>query len=284
MLDDVLKKLSTTTFAYFDEVIVNESATPRIHPWGTPETLDTIISNFEAVGVDNWLTLAQASMVKIENPDMTGGSINASDSCIQLGDSVINKWAWIEKELILKVPVSACYLHVMAKSTVRPNLILRTMPDNATNINPIDTLIPDNTWQDLVYEISAHKLPGYDITSLRFLLDLFQNNLNNTDSTILLDNIIINSNATPRTSVATSLKALATTEISIYPNPASDRLNISGEGLASISIYNAAGQMIMQSSDLDGGININRLQSGIFFINCKDTNGKTLANKTFIKE
>lgn len=284
LLPDFTKILTPTTeFAYLDEIIVNEDSISRT-PQTIPTTLDTIISNFDTTGVYNWVGKSGATLEKSINPDMTGSSINPSDSCIIAGDPKTTSWAWIERETSLIVPIAACYLHVMAKSTVSPNLILRTLPDNATNIFPTVSLNGDDTWQDLVYDISANQSAGYSIEKLLFLLDLNQTNLNNSDKRLYLDEIIINDDASPRTNVPTSLAKTTVSTINVYPNPAKDQLFITGENLARISIYNTAGQKVMQSANLVGGLDISSLQQGIFFINCEDASGRMVANKTFIKE
>lgn len=57
-----------------------------------------------------------------------------------------------------------------------------------------------------------------------------------------------------------------TNEVNIYPNPAKEELNISGVQDASISIFDAAGRVLIKQQKVSNKINISRLAPGAYFI------------------
>ena len=73
-------------------------------------------------------------------------------------------------------------------------------------------------------------------------------------------------------------------EIQIYPNPASDYLNISipkGVEITAVSIYNAVGQRIFVTVEFEN-INILNLSAGLYYISINTNKG--VVNKTMIRE
>lgn len=75
-----------------------------------------------------------------------------------------------------------------------------------------------------------------------------------------------------------------TAQLNIYPNPASDVLNITTNGKAQAGIYNLSGQL-MQSNSINSGtqsINISSLPAGIYTVRLQ--NGDATATQNFIKQ
>ena len=70
--------------------------------------------------------------------------------------------------------------------------------------------------------------------------------------------------------------------VKIYPNPTSGVLNIQGEGLKSIEVYNTKGQCVMMQEVNGDGIQLNTesLNNGIYFLRVRANDG-TLLNRTF---
>lgn len=58
--------------------------------------------------------------------------------------------------------------------------------------------------------------------------------------------------------------------VSVYPNPATQMLNIKAEGFDSCSIMNALGQTVISESILNGELHINiaHLSNGVYFVKC----------------
>lgn len=71
---------------------------------------------------------------------------------------------------------------------------------------------------------------------------------------------------------------------SIYPNPVKNTLNIKGEGMCQIMIYNSLGQIVKSvSCDTDNmTIDVNTLNDGVYFINIINVNGEVSTNKVSV--
>lgn len=70
--------------------------------------------------------------------------------------------------------------------------------------------------------------------------------------------------------------------LKVYPNPASRQLNIEGEGMVSIEVFNAIGQRVM-IQDVNGGhvkLNTGSLDNGMYFVRIHVTDGTTV-NRSF---
>ena len=70
--------------------------------------------------------------------------------------------------------------------------------------------------------------------------------------------------------------------VKIYPNPTSGVLNIQGEGLKSIEVYNTIGQCVMTQEVNGDGIQLSTesLNNGIYFLRVRANDGVVL-NRTF---
>ena len=71
--------------------------------------------------------------------------------------------------------------------------------------------------------------------------------------------------------------------VNLYPNPAHSVLNIEGENLEIVSVYNAVGQLIRKES-LNGGINTIELglESGVYFFRVDDCNGNHTVQRVVV--
>jgi hypothetical protein len=68
----------------------------------------------------------------------------------------------------------------------------------------------------------------------------------------------------------------------LYPNPTSNVLNIEGEGMVSVEVYNTVGQRIM-AQEVNGNkaqVNTESLNNGMYFIRILANDGSVL-NRTF---
>lgn len=70
--------------------------------------------------------------------------------------------------------------------------------------------------------------------------------------------------------------------ISLYPNPASDVLNISGIEGTEFEIYNTAGQLVNKGKISDQKVQVHDLVKGVYFIQIKNNNN--ISKLKFIKE
>ena len=70
--------------------------------------------------------------------------------------------------------------------------------------------------------------------------------------------------------------------LKLYPNPTSGVLNVQGEGMSSIEVYNTVGQRVM-TQEVNGNtaqVNTESLNNGMYFIRIKANDGNVL-NRTF---
>jgi hypothetical protein len=131
--------------------------------------------------------------------------------------------------------------------------------DNGISVSLLDKFTQKtiDTRKNPIYSFVMDSLPhqwGKD----RFVLIL---NANSTTTSIENENSIIN------------------TKMAVYPNPASDVLNISISNAnfknSSISIYNVSGSELLNST-MNGAstqLNIEALSSGVYFVKVKNENG-----------
>jgi len=84
----------------------------------------------------------------------------------------------------------------------------------------------------------------------------------------------------------TSNNELNHQELNIYPNPASDQINVTSNfNITEIEIYNTIGKLIMNNSiqKRDFTINVNDLIPGVYFLKLKNENGITETKKIMIR-
>jgi hypothetical protein len=70
--------------------------------------------------------------------------------------------------------------------------------------------------------------------------------------------------------------------VKLYPNPTNNILNVEGEGMSSIEVYNAVGQRVMKQ-EVNGNkaqVNTQSLNSGVYFIRIVANDG-SMVNRTF---
>jgi hypothetical protein len=84
------------------------------------------------------------------------------------------------------------------------------------------------------------------------------------------------------TTLATSENTNTTKDISIYPNPAKDFVNIQSEKrVQTIEIYNMAGQKVLETKETK--INTSNLKPGVYMVKIKDVKNQMTSKKLIIK-
>ena len=70
----------------------------------------------------------------------------------------------------------------------------------------------------------------------------------------------------------------------VFPNPVKDVLTVSGENMKQVTVYNALGQLVksVSCSDDTVQINVNDLQSGMYFVNVINKNGEMTTSKVSV--
>ncbi|MFK7980498.1 MAG: T9SS type A sorting domain-containing protein [Saprospiraceae bacterium] len=68
--------------------------------------------------------------------------------------------------------------------------------------------------------------------------------------------------------MATSIENQFASEIKIFPNSVSDRINFSGDltEVAEITIFSNLGKTLIQTKNISEGINVSSLPSGIYYV------------------
>jgi len=76
------------------------------------------------------------------------------------------------------------------------------------------------------------------------------------------------------TSIATSMEEQDVSGFAIYPNPASDLLQISGVEVASVKVYSLAGQLVKEVYDVQT-VNVSDMETGIYVVSVTDAENKS---------
>ena len=75
--------------------------------------------------------------------------------------------------------------------------------------------------------------------------------------------------------------------VDVWPNPATSTVNIRGENLTAVYMYNAMGQLVltidMQSTDSQSVIDVSNFNSGIYFMNVITENGNSILKKVVVQ-
>ena len=77
-----------------------------------------------------------------------------------------------------------------------------------------------------------------------------------------------------------------TVSVSVWPNPATTTVNIDGENLEAVYMYNAVGQLVMMLDVQDeeqSSIDVSGLNSGIYFMNVVSQNGGSVIKKVVVQ-
>ena len=80
---------------------------------------------------------------------------------------------------------------------------------------------------------------------------------------------------------------LATMLVNVWPNPATSTVNIKGENLNAVYMYNAMGQLVLavdlQNTDNQSVIDVSDFNSGIYFMNIISENGSSVLKKVVVQ-
>ena len=127
----------------------------------------------------------------------------------------------------------------------------------------------DNDWTQFSYELPAghHKLEWrYDTSSS-----------GTTDGNVCwIDDIIFPGN----TMVLSVENVVVDTDVTVYPNPANDVINVKGEDIQYVEIYNSIGLKVLDKNVNDSeSIDIANFTSGIYFVRTVDNKGNVSTTK-----
>lgn len=71
-----------------------------------------------------------------------------------------------------------------------------------------------------------------------------------------------------------------TEKVSVYPNPANDKLFVNAENIQHIDLYNVTGQLVLSTTEAE--INVSELESGMYFVRVKHGE-KTYTERVIIR-
>lgn len=72
--------------------------------------------------------------------------------------------------------------------------------------------------------------------------------------------------------------------LTVFPNPASNQINIEGEDICEVMIYNALGQIVYAKSGNVDSVDTSAFEEGLYVVNVKNINGITTSQRIVIKK
>ena len=72
--------------------------------------------------------------------------------------------------------------------------------------------------------------------------------------------------------------------LTVFPNPASNQINIEGEDICEVMIYNALGQIVYSKSGNVESVDTSAFEEGLYVVNVKNINGITTSQRIVIKK
>ncbi|TRX71152.1 SGNH/GDSL hydrolase family protein [Carboxylicivirga sp. M1479] len=238
----------------------------------TPQT----ITDFETpISVT---TAGGAAFEVVENPLKSG--INQTDNCGQIKRTSTLWWELLDIPCDFSIPSNeVAYLHVMAKYPAKPDVVVRpNQMGNEINLRPTQEYTEIGEWQDLVFVIEGGSL-GLAVNNIRFISDNSPTGdfvLDNVDKFGFIDEIIVNNNPEPRTTVATTTaeidvkkKYLITTNNSgtIKFEPLSDEMS-------RVVLYDINGKVLY--SDNSNGFSYQVPRAGIYIVKVDNSTEKVI--------
>lgn len=210
-----------------------------------------------------------------ENPAKDG--INTSDNCIMFTVLVnADPWvgAWSEAYGPHEITAENYMMEMMVHKDVISNCGLKFEAGTGDNVEHLVPNTVTGAWELITFDLTA--AIGYTYDRLVFFPDFPDPRTGG--STCYIDNIGI-------VGGSSSVAPDKLSGMSIYPNPAADRITIRYEGISSVTISNMLGQNVMSLEFLNSAqevIEVSDLSPGIYFITLQTRSG--LVSSKFIKE
>lgn len=256
---------NTNSFAYIDEIVINDNALPA----GYQDNM--ILNNFEP-GSPVVSASYGADYTNVANPLINSSNTTANSGLIKRTSG--NWYEVVRFATYFNVPANTTkYMHILAKytSVQTPNISVRidaaSDNDGSVDIHPMADYNNVGEWQDMVFEITGGDT-GVSPSQILFFADAAVNALNNTDSFAYIDEILLNDDAissTLNTPIAEQKNTLK-----VYPNPTANSWNFELYDISSVSsvqISDISGKIIL-SKNLDTkntAIDASNLSNGIYF-------------------
>ena len=214
----------------------------------------------------------------INNPDKSG--VNTSDKVLEFvrrgTDNGAFAWGgfWATCDPQIDATDSK-YVHYMVWKPVMSPVYCKMEGGTAGTLEMESTNPQDQTekWMDMVFDFST--LTGLYPTFV--VMPDFphpaEDFVRTEDIIIYLDNIIINSDPNPISSIKDNK---AEFDVNIYPNPCVNNVQVTlTKDMKDIRIYNVTGQTLFEAKDVSKGtlnIDVSNFSNGIYFITLTDEN------------
>lgn len=134
-----------------------------------------------------------------------------------------------------------------------------------------------NGYQGVSLSEDVHNMSPY----IHTINDIVGLSINNYDNSMVFTGVTIAAVAELAGMQSSGVEENNSAEFSVYPNPASEKLQIEGD-FAYFEIFDMTGKMIHLSKN-DREIDVSNWKSGMYLIRIFDNNGKVFTNKFFVK-
>lgn len=214
----------------------------------------------------------------VENPLKEG--INTSNKVLKVERKADNTKSYIGTSTKVAIFDAPRYVHMkILKDRASDTRFQFSKEDNSNKVikksmEPYDANHLGE-WQDLVFDMGEYT----DCGKIWIQVDYSSQS---GDYDIYIDDIIINNNPDSRAPISTDLQENVEIDISVYPNPAHDKLYFSGE-VTSIQILDINGNVVRGTGtdNYRKSIDISELTSGMYFISAEKD--QQIFVKKFIK-
>ncbi len=97
-------------------------------------------------------------------------------------------------------------------------------------------------------------------------------------------NVFTNKYAVEFTCENAGVEENSSSYLTVFPNPASNQINIEGEDICEVMIYNALGQIVYSKSGNVESVDTSAFEEGLYVVNVKNINGITTSQRIVIKK
>lgn len=140
--------------------------------------------------------------------------------------------------------------------------------------NVVNTTVGSTYSKTYTYTVNSSWVPE-NLTVVAFI--------NNHDASNVNNRAVLNANAVKLTDLSTGISENNETGTAIYPNPATDVLNVISENaISKVEIFNIQGQLVKATNGNVTSISVSDMNSGVYFVKVTTDNGT--ATHKFIKE
>ena len=231
-----------------------------------------LIDNFEGEA-KFWDKVGSFTLEVVENPTGKADCLNESPKVIKFerGNAEVEYSGIILRGQSLNIgSASGCnyrYAHIMMKKSTRGKVGLKVEGNGnyETNVAYPNT----DDWTDVVVDMAAAGNKTFPAIFIQ------PDKIANSAATVYIDNVLLSNNPNPRTCSDTGIKDVDVEKLSVYPNPASDFIYITGsEKKIQVSVFDSVGRLVLKTNDVP--VNVTNLDRGIYFLKVKNETTKII--------